>query len=242
MTFSRFLRLSPTFDTALLQQDLALICSDEWVSHFNHTSAETGWSCVSLRAVGGDQRHIIPFDHQAFEDTPVLQRCSYFREVIDDFCCEKKSVRLMALAPGADIKPHRDPGTSLSQGLARLHIPVQTSAEVEFLVEGEAVYFAPGQTWYLDASCEHAVVNRSKQARIHLVMDCVRNLWLESLFAQAGFVAAQASKYGDPNITDANVFHVIRILQLQQNPASLACATRLQTIASQHGITDQGGQ
>ena len=241
MTFSRFLRLPLEFDLVLLQQDLAQVGAQEWVTHFNRSAYENGWSCVSLRAISGNASHIIPFDHQPFEDTPLLQRCAYFRQLVDRFACEKKAVRLMALAPGADIRPHRDPGTSISDGLTRLHIPIQTSKEVAFLVENESVYFEPGQTWYLDASCLHAVANRSKLARIHLVMDCVTNPWLENLFAQAGFVPRPAPKYGDATITDDNVFHVIRALREQASGASLAQAARLQAIAQQHGNPDENG-
>jgi len=237
MTFSRYLRLSPEFDVRQLQQDLAKIAADEWVEHFNRNAYESGWSGIALRAAGSAAQQIIPFDHQVFSDTPLMQRCPYFHQVVDRFLCEKKAVRLMALAPGAQIKAHRDPGTSLPEGLTRLHIPIQTSTQVEFLIENEAVHFTAGQTWYLDASCLHAVANRSSQARIHLVLDCVTNAWLQNLFAQAGFVARPAPKYGDAMINDDNVAQVIAALRMQATSAGIDCAEQLQSLANNNALS-----
>ena len=43
-----------------------------------------------------------------FEDTPMLQGCPYFREVLDTFACPLRTVRLMRLTPGSVIKEHND--------------------------------------------------------------------------------------------------------------------------------------
>jgi hypothetical protein len=230
MNYSSYLRLPLEFDVNRLQQDLEKISVHEWIPHFNQNAYDSGWSCVSLRAIAGKSGHIIPFDHQPFADTPLLQRCGYFAEVLQSFKCDKKAVRLMALAPGAQIKAHRDPGTSIQDGLSRLHIPVQTSRTVEFCVENEHVHFAAGQTWYLDASCLHAVNNCSQRASIHLVLDCVTNSWLQDLFAQAGFMPKPLPKYGDPMITDANVQQVIDALRTQTSRASLEKAAQLEML------------
>ncbi|WP_229421886.1 aspartyl/asparaginyl beta-hydroxylase domain-containing protein [Massilia aquatica] len=185
---SAWLRLPLAFDIARMQAELDKLGADEWIAHFNTGAYDNGWSCVPLRSAGGSARHIMPVDGEPYRDTPVLERCPYLRRVIDSLACEKQSVRLMALAPGAVIKEHRDPGTALQEGLTRLHVPIVTAPEVLFTVDGEAVHFSAGHAWYLDASCRHAVHNASALPRVHLIVDCVSNDWLAQLFKDAGFV------------------------------------------------------
>jgi quercetin dioxygenase-like cupin family protein len=211
---SAWLRLPLAFDLARMQAELALIGADEWIAHFNTDAYENGWSCVPLRSAGGSARHIMPVDGEPYRDTPVLARCPYLRQVIDSFACDKQSVRLMALAPGAVIKEHRDPGTALQEGLTRLHVPLQTSPEVLFTVDGDAVHFGAGHAWYLDASCRHAVHNRGTLARVHLLIDCVSNDWLAHLFEEAGFVPRPAASLAKHNALSARERVLLRAAPL----------------------------
>ena len=224
---TRYLRLPFVFDVSRLQQDLQGIRTEEWIDHFNTNAYETGWSCVPLRSVGGESRHIMPVESTAFADTPILSRCSYVREVIRGFECETTSVRFMALAPGAQIKPHRDPKTALEDGITRLHIPVQTHPDVMFHIDGEAVHFSAGHTWYLNASCEHAVINASPLPRVHLMLDCITNPWLEAAFRAAGGTIRPGTGYPDPNIHDGNALEVIAQLRQLNQPSSNLWADQL---------------
>lgn len=200
---SAWLRLPLEFDLARMQAELDALGADEWIAHFNTDAYEHGWSCVPLRSAGGSARHIMPVDGAPYRDTAVLERCPYLRQVIDSFACDKQSVRLMALAPGAVIKEHRDAGTALQEGLTRVHVPLRTSPEVLFTVDGETVHFSAGHAWYLDASCRHAVDNRSAHARVHLILDCVSNSWLRQLFDAAGFVPRPAGSLSKNNALNA---------------------------------------
>jgi hypothetical protein len=224
---TRYLRLPLAFDIDRLQQEVQGIHAHEWIDHFNTTAYEHGWSCVPLRSVGGESRHIMPVESTAFADTAILARCPYVREVIGAFACETTSVRFMALASGACIQPHRDPKTALEDGITRLHIPIQTHPEVLFHIDGEAVHFSAGHTWYLNASCEHAVVNPSPWARVHLMMDCVTNPWLESVFLAAGGVRRPGTGYPDPNIHDGNVLEIIDQLRTLEGAAAQDWADQL---------------
>ena len=224
---STYLQLPLRFDVARMREDLCRIDAGEWISHFNSDAYENGWSCAPLRSVDGDATHIIPIDGGRFADTALMRRCAYLREVADSFACDKTSVRLMGLAPGAVIKEHRDPGTAMQDGTTRLHIPIQTSPEVIFHIDGEAVHFSAGHAWHMDASCRHAVDNRGASARIHLVLDCITNPWLEELFQRAGFQPRAPAPYGDPNIDDANVLAVIAALQASGTRAGAVLAGEL---------------
>lgn len=231
-----YLKLPFSFDLARLQRELDAVQRvhhQQWVSHFNTAAYENNWGCIALRSVGGLQDSIIPVDGAPFEDTPLLAHCPYFQEVIARFDCEKTSVRLMALEPGGTIKPHRDSGAALEDGITRLHIPIQTSPQVMFCIDGEWIHFSAGDTWYLNASCEHSVQNRSSQTRVHLMLDCVTNSWLEQVFAAAGGVLRPASPYGDAAITDANVLQVIANLRAAGHAGGLRLAEQLQATHAQ---------
>jgi hypothetical protein len=84
----------------------------------------------------------------------------------------------MKLAAGSIIKEHRDHDLSYEHGFMRLHIPVVTNPDVEFLLNGRRVVMNPGECWYLRLSDPHAVANRGREDRIHLVIDTEVNEWL----------------------------------------------------------------
>ena len=225
---TRYLHLPPSFDVARLQRDMAEIGEAEWMPHFNTDDYEGTWRCLPLRSVEGRSDHILSLPDTAYADTPILDRCPYFREVLESFECDKGSVRLMSMEAGARIRVHRDRGTDFGRGIARLHIPIATAPEVLFTVDGEEVHFAAGETWYLNADCPHGVHNGGSGPRIHLMLDCIVNPWLERMFAAAGFVPDETPKYGDPAITDANVAEVIAGLRAHDTDVARKLAERLQ--------------
>jgi len=239
-TPSPYLKLPLSFDVGRLRLELAGIESSHWIGHFNTSAYEKNWSCIPLRSVDGKLDHIMPLEHANFQDTPILLQCPYFRQVLDRFECEKTSVRLMSLESGAVIKEHRDEGSSLDDGIARLHIPIQTSAEVSFRIDGEEVHFSAGDTWYLNASCLHGVENRSPLDRIHLMLDCVTNPWLEQLFLAAGGVLREKPPYGDPAIDDRNVLQVIGSLRAGGLEAGARLADQLDAIHAARRSTAPG--
>jgi len=230
MSACPYLKLPFSFDIAKLQHDLTIATQSTWISHFNTRAYENDWSCIPLRSVDGSLDHIMPIESEDFQDTEILKQCHYFQEVIAQFACEKTSVRLMSLAAGGVIKEHRDAGTCLEDGITRLHIPIQTSAQVMFFIDHEPVHFTAGDTWYLNASCLHGVHNESQQARIHLMLDCISNDWLKDLFSRAGWFARPPALYGDPNIHDDNVMEVIARLRETGHSAGLSWADKLEVI------------
>jgi len=228
---STYLPLPLRFDVASMQRDCDQFTAQEWIAHFNTGAYENGWSCLPLRSPGGDGRHIMPIDGVDYADTPQLAHCPYLQQVLASFACEKGAVRLMALDAGAVIREHRDPGTALADGVTRIHVPIHTSQQVLFRIDGQSVHFSAGQAWYMDASCRHAVTNGGAAARVHLVIDCLTNAWLEELFAGAGFVPRPLPKYGDPSINDANVAEIIARLRETGAPAMARHADHLAAIA-----------
>jgi quercetin dioxygenase-like cupin family protein len=229
---TRWLRLPPAFDVERLHADLGAASRLHWQSHYNDRAHRGSWTSIALRSASGEAGDIQAWEGADFSDTSLLAGCPYFRKAIESFACEKKAVRLMALAPGAEITPHRDRGGSLEDGLARLHIPILTDPAVVFTLDGEEVHFSAGATWYMNANCLHAVRNGSARERVHLVLDCVPNPWLLALFEGSGWRPAPAPPYGDPNISDANVGAVIAELRASGLPAAEALAAQLETASS----------
>jgi hypothetical protein len=182
MVFPDRLQLPLSFDPARLARDLDALSATPWTGHYVQQNYEGDWSVIPLRCAAGETHPIrmIYSDPTAtqFVDTPMLAACPYFREVIAAFACEVRGVRLMRLGAGSVIKPHTDVDLDIESGAARIHVPVVTNAEVEFLLNGSRVEMKAGQAWYLRLSDPHAVANRGTSDRVHLVLDLVADDWL----------------------------------------------------------------
>jgi hypothetical protein len=186
MVFPDRLQLPLSFDPALLRRDLDALSATPWTAHFVEQNYEGDWSVIPLRCAAGETHPIrmIYSDPLAttFVDTPFLAACPYFRAVIAAFACPVRNVRLMRLTPGSVIKEHTDLDLGVEGGEARVHIPVTTSAEVEFLINRTRVEMRPGEAWYLRLSDPHAVANRGTSDRVHLVLDLTVDDWLTGFF------------------------------------------------------------
>jgi hypothetical protein len=183
------LRLPLAFDPARLAADLARLETAEWTRHFVRDNYEGEWSVVPLRAPVGETHPIrmIGAGHsdKGWYDTPLLDLCPCYAELLAAFRCPINSARLMRLGPGSVIREHCDPDLAAEDGFARLHVPIQTSPEVEFRVAGTPVAMEAGSCWYLRLSEPHSAHNRGREARIHLVFDAVMNDWLAALLDAA---------------------------------------------------------
>jgi hypothetical protein len=180
------LKLSYQFEPTRLQADLRQVLAEEFVPHFNTAYYQGDWSVVPFRSVGGRANHIYPDPtaKSSYADTPLLSRCPYIREVLAAFRCPQQAVRFLRLKAGSSIKEHTDYNLGFEDGEIRLHIPVVTSPEVEFVLNGGRVDMKEGECWYHDFNLPHRVANRGTADRVHLVIDCVVNDWLrEQLLA-----------------------------------------------------------
>ncbi len=103
------------------------------------------------------------------------------REALASFRCELLSARFLKLAAGASIREHTDLNLGYEDGELRVHVPVQTNPEVEFVLDGEPLELGEGEAWYLDLNLRHRVANLGSTDRVHLELDCVVNDWLRAL-------------------------------------------------------------
>jgi hypothetical protein len=183
------LRLPLAFDPDRLARDLAQLSSREWIRHYVRQNYDGDWSVVPLRGPAGETHPIRMINAdptaRAFVDTPLLQACEYFRQVLAAFECPLRVVRLMRLTPGSRIKEHTDLDLSFEDGIVRIHIPVVTNPDVEFCLNGSRLALEAGSAWYLRLSDPHSVVNGGSADRVHMVIDANVNGWVEALFDAA---------------------------------------------------------
>lgn len=175
------------YDPASLTQDLQVALREEWGQHYNTRDFSGSWNSIALYSASGKTTDIFALPSDVFKETPLLQQCPYFKMLLDAMRFEKEAVRLLRLAPGSEIHPHRDKGLAYRYDCFRLHIPIITEAEVEFIVDGQPLLMAPGECWYADFDKPHAVYNKSTKERVHLVIDGKRNAWTDELFLRAGY-------------------------------------------------------
>jgi aspartyl/asparaginyl beta-hydroxylase len=180
------IRLPITFDAEGLRADLDGLTPDDWIPHFNTFTYEGDWSGLALRSVGGVAKQLYPDPTatEEFADTSYLERCPATRAALDAFDCQLLSARFLKLAVGATIREHRDLNLGYEDGELRVHVPVQTNPDVEFLLEGRRIDMQEGEAWYLDLNLPHAVANRGETDRVHLVVDCVVNEWVRAQLEQ----------------------------------------------------------
>jgi hypothetical protein len=218
-----FLKLPFAVDLRGIREDLARCLALEWQPHFNTRDYEGGWNSISLRSPNGATDNILAVANEAseFQDTPLMATCPHFTALMQALQCEKESVRLLRQAAGGEIKTHRDMGLHYADGVFRLHFPIFTNDEVDFVVAGHRLPMQAGECWFADFSLPHSVVNRGDTERIHLVVDCLRNPWSDAWFEQAGF---DMESLAPKPIPEAQLRAMIAELRVQGSPTSLALA------------------
>ena len=177
------LKLPLSFDLQALKSDLDALPPDSWTPHFNKQYYEGDWSGVALRAP--ENAHVALYPDptaETYVDTAVLRECPSVADVLGKFECPTESVRFLRLGAGAVIREHRDYKLSIDDGVARVHIPIKTSPDVEFYLDGKRVEMQEGEAWYLNFNLPHSVRNNGADERIHLVIDCVANDWFRQFF------------------------------------------------------------
>ena len=209
-TDNRFFTLPLLFDVQKLADDLAVAEAQQWTNHFNQKDYDGQWTGIALRSATGESQNINAVTEIKYQDTPLLSVCPYFREIVEMMQCEVESVRLLALMPGSEIKTHRDQGLGYQYGCFRLHIPIITDENVDFVVDGEKLDMQPGTLWYANFDLPHSVKHTGTTRRIHLVIDGKRNVWTDELFGQAGYDFSKENKQEkyDAETTENMIAHL----------------------------------
>ncbi len=176
-----FKRLDRDFPIGGLLADLDRVSDENWLKHKRQTHYRGRYHGVPLISVEGSTTDLTTHHARTFEPTPLLKDCPTFKSVLEAFHCAFHRVRLMRLDPGAHIRRHVDPLDGRNISIARLHVPILTNPDVDFMLWGRRVPMGPGECWYIDPAFPHSVTNRGDSPRIHLVIDCVINDFINGL-------------------------------------------------------------
>jgi quercetin dioxygenase-like cupin family protein len=216
----RHIKFPKEFDVIRLKSDLQKIIKSNWVDHYNQNDYVGKWTSIALMSSDGKSDNIYAFDANSTEikNTEILESCLYFKEILDEFQFKKTAVRLLSLAAGAEIKPHSDHCLGYEDGYFRLHIPIITNSEVEFILDNQRLQMNEGECWYINANFTHAVANRGTEDRIHLVIDGIRNDWSDELF----FKEATKNQFEKPKVKldERTKALMIEQLKLMNNDAA----------------------
>ena len=217
---TKYLKLPFQFSEAQLVRDLASILDSNWKPHFNKADYHGDWKVIALYAVNGEASNIFayPTPESVISETPILEACPYFKEVINTFKCRILTARILRLGAGAQIKPHRDHELGYEYGNFRMHIPITTNPGVQFVLDGNELQMIPGECWYTNVSYVHSVNNTGNSDRVHLVIDGERNEWSDELFfglaPKSSFHKASSNNY-----TPETLKRIIEELSQRNEPA-----------------------
>lgn len=166
-----------------IQKEIEMLQSNYWELHINRHDYEGKWEVLSLRSPGGGLNTLAEaLNNETFADTALLDHCPSIRSLLNSLQCEKMAARLLNLQAGAVIKEHTDKELYFEKGEARLHFPVITNPFVEFYLDNERLSMQEGECWYINANLPHRLANKGSSNRIHLVVDCIVNDWLNGVF------------------------------------------------------------
>ena len=209
----RHIKFPFAFDVEKLQMDVEKILNKKWINHYNTNDYSGEWNSIALLSQGGKSENITGFNSgtESVTYTEIINSCPYLKELIDGFLFEKTTVRLLRLASGAIIKPHTDSELGYEDGCFRIHIPVITNPDVEFILDNQRLLMNEGECWYINANFTHSVINNGKEDRIHLVIDGIRNEWTDALF----FKEANENQFIKPEPTLSTDEKILMIEQLK---------------------------
>lgn len=181
-TLVRHIHFPLQFDVVRLQSEVRQLLDNRWVAHYNTHDYEGDWTSLSLYSADGKSESIYAMPANDIIETEILASCPYLKEILTGFLFKKTAVRLLRLAAHAEVKPHSDLCLGYEDGTFRLHIPIITNPDVEFILDNQRIIMKEGECWYINANFIHSVANRGQEDRIHLVIDGERNAWSDTLF------------------------------------------------------------
>lgn len=222
----KYIQFNQNYNVSLLKGELAIALQQHWVDHFNKQDYDGSWQSIALRSASGKEHDILAnYGVDKYQDTSLLNQLPYLKSIIEQWECPKETIRLLALHPGAEIKPHRDLGCNYEGGMLRIHIPIQTNNELKFMVGGEQLKLAEGSCWYIDFDQTHSIINAGDNVRVHLVIDALRNEWTDRLFKAYGYEFEAENQRQD--LDEVTTLKMIEELERMESPAAKELVVQL---------------
>jgi hypothetical protein len=174
---TEFYKLPISFAAEKLAREITQFNESDWRPH---PQGFPGNFSLSLISVGGNPNNDSVIG--AMSPTPYLQRCPYLQQILDSLKTVLGRTRLMRIGSNAEVSEHVDTNYYWLQRL-RVHFPIITFPEVNFICGDKSVYMAAGEAWIFDTWKRHNVINPTKKDRIHLVADTVGSPFLWDLIS-----------------------------------------------------------
>ncbi|QXI31361.1 aspartyl/asparaginyl beta-hydroxylase domain-containing protein [Pseudomonas vanderleydeniana] len=193
MSQPAFSRLPLAVDLPQLLQALSRIPAQAWKAHFNTGYYEGDWSGVALISPADALSELAHGSGVAVARDPWLQDEAWARAL--DLPLSIRSARLLRLGSGGRIHEHRDYDLGAPDADRRLHIPLLSPPGVDFMLDGQRIPMKAGELWFLDLARPHSVDNWGEGERVHLVLDCLPEAWLEQQIV-AGLATTPAAGVG----------------------------------------------
>lgn len=162
-----FIRLPLRFDADRLADEVRSFTENEWRKH---PQGHVGNSALPLVARGGDPAN--DDVRGPMRPTPYLERCPYLMQALASLQTVIGRTRLMRIEGNGEATMHTDTNYYWMHR-ARVHVPIITFPEVDFICGESLVNMPPGECWIFDTWRPHNVLNRRPEQRIHLVCDTV---------------------------------------------------------------------
>src|SRR5947209_8720769 len=190
---TEFVKLPLRFDAERLAAAVAEVPEPAWRPH---PQGYPGNSALPLIAAGGEPTN--DETRGPMLPTPILARLPYLRQVLAELRAPIGRTRLMRLDGNAEATAHADVNYYWMERL-RVHLPVVTTPEVEFVCGERSVHMAAGEVWVFDTWRIHNVLNPNPTRRIHLVADTVGSPELWDLVENGEWPFAAPARPGAPS-------------------------------------------
>jgi hypothetical protein len=178
---SEFIKLPLCFDVDRLQNEVNAFEEDDWCPHPQGFAGNSALLLISAHgsiADDGMKGPMLP--------TPLLKKSPYLCQVLAAFGTVFGRTRLMRLDGNAEANRHMDASYYWHQRM-RVHVPIQTHPEVDFLCGDKKVHMKAGESWLFDTWEKHNVINPVDKIRIHLVADTVGSARFQRLIDQSWY-------------------------------------------------------
>lgn len=173
-----FVRLPLRVDSARLAAEIGAVDESAWR---DHPEGAPGNTALPLVAAGGDPENDSTKGPMA--PTPHLAQLPYTRQVLAGLHTTIGRTRCMRIATETELLSHVDVNYYW-RGHLRVHVPVVTTPEVVFDVDGATTHMGAGEVWVFDTWRPHRVDNPAAVPRVHLVIDTVGSAGLWELVEQ----------------------------------------------------------
>lgn len=145
-----------------------------------------GRRILALHSLGGDPNRTDTGGPslQEYAATPWLRRLPVLRNVLRTLPAPLRSVRLLALSPGARFTGLQSAKCGPPWGLCRLHLPIVSGVGTRAVFVDGSYRWSPGTLSFAASWRQHALVNDEYEELIHLVIDLYHTKELARLFPE----------------------------------------------------------